>query len=99
MRLIDLGDAETIENGVRAARQALVKSPELIRSDGEPEAEQQLLEPLGNVAKAVLNPILAQSGEADTLILSPDASLWLVPWSALPLADSRIAVAEAGEAA
>ena len=92
VRLIDLGNAETIERVVRAARQALVKAVELIRSDGEPEAEQQLLEPLGDVAKAALNPLLAEIGEADKVILSPDAALWLIPWSALPLADKSYAI-------
>ena len=92
VKLIDLGDAEAIDRVVRAAQQALVKAIEVIRSDGEPEAEQQLREPLDNVAKLALHPLLSQIGEADSLILSPDASLWLMPWSALPLADKSYAI-------
>lgn len=92
VRLIDLGPAEAIERDVLLARQALVAALELIRSDGEPEAEDLLRGVMNNLSQTVLNPILAQTGEADTLIVSPDAALWLIPWGALPLADKRYAI-------
>jgi CHAT domain-containing protein/Tfp pilus assembly protein PilF len=92
VRLIDLGPADTIEERVKDAREALVKAVEVIRSEGEPDAEQQLLVPLAKVADVAFKPILSQVGTADTLILSPDASLWLMPWSALPLDDKTYAV-------
>lgn len=90
VKLLDLGEADAIEAAVVTVREALVAAVPSIRMNGEAEAEQELLQPMGALAKLVLTPIAAELGEAEGVILSPDATLWLVPWSALPVADKPV---------
>jgi CHAT domain-containing protein len=85
VRFVDLGEAERIDELVEALRAALAAAPTAIRETGEPEANAALAQPLTDLARQVLHPILARIGDARHLILSPDAGLWLVPWAALPL--------------
>ncbi len=94
VRMIDLGSAESMETAIRSMRQALARSADSIRSNGEAEAEQKLAGPLSEVAKIAFGPVVSQIGEATTLIVSPDASMWLIPWAALPLNDKRYAIEE-----
>ncbi len=49
-------------------------------------------EPMLALSQRIFMPLLEHSGNADHLIVSPDASLWLVPWGAIPLADGRFAI-------
>ncbi len=92
VQVIDLGKAKRIEEAVSAARRALQPEIELLRSRGEPDAEQQLQKPLQDLARLVLHPLLPHIGQAKRWLISPDAALWLVPWAALPLPDGRYAV-------
>lgn len=92
VRFIDLGPAETIDEAITAARTKLTQSPESIRESGEPEAELEMKTALQPLSKLVLEPLLASLGTSETIYLSPDAGLWIVPWSALPLPDGRYAV-------
>jgi len=92
VQVIDLGEAKPIEEAVAAARRALQPEIELLRSRGEPDAEQQLQKPLQDLARLVLQPLLPHIGQANRWLISPDAALWLVPWAALPLPDGRYAV-------
>ena len=92
VQVIDLGEAKPIEDAVAAARRALQPELELLRSRGEPDAEQQLQKPLQDLARLVLQPLLPHIGQAKRWLISPDAALWLVPWAALPLPDGRYAV-------
>jgi tetratricopeptide (TPR) repeat protein len=92
VRVIDLGPADRIEKAVVAVRQALHEAPTRIRDDGEPDAEQRLRPLLRELAGLVLEPLLEHIGGAKQWFLSPDGSLWLVPWAALPLSDGRYAV-------
>jgi CHAT domain-containing protein/Tfp pilus assembly protein PilF len=92
VRLVDLGPAEKIEAAVRAVRKALQEAPKRIETDGEPDSEKELRRPLEALSKLVLHPLLAHAGEAKRWVVSPDADLWLVPWSALLLPDGRYAV-------
>ena len=92
VRLVDLGPAEPIEAAIATVREMLTKSSEQIREAGEPEAEAKLRQGLEPLAKLVFEPLLEGLGDCQKLYLSPDAGLWLVPWSAMPLADGKYAV-------
>lgn len=90
--ILDLGSADEIDGLVSAARSALTESARLVRTEGEPDAEEAALAALRPLSEQALQPLLKHVGDARRLILSPDASLWLVPWAALPLADGEYAV-------
>ncbi|MCA9027877.1 MAG: tetratricopeptide repeat protein [Planctomycetaceae bacterium] len=94
VQIVDLGEAEAIDAAVAAARTALNEGPQQLGALGPEEAENAVQEPLRKLAELVLDPLLVEVGDAKELILSPDASLWLVPWAALPLDDGRYAVEE-----
>jgi CHAT domain-containing protein/Tfp pilus assembly protein PilF len=94
VKLVDLGPAATIEKAIQAARRGLQKAPEHIRRKGEANAEKELRQPLEALARLVLHPLLHHVGQAERWIISPDASLWLVPWAALPLPDGKYAIEE-----
>ena len=92
VRLVDLGPAEPIDAAISTARAGLTKSLEQIRESGEQEAEAELRLGLQPLATLVFEPLLEGLGDCQKLYLSPDAGLWLVPWSAMPLADGKYAV-------
>jgi CHAT domain-containing protein/Tfp pilus assembly protein PilF len=92
IRVIDLGDAAKIDEQVRAARVALKEAPQLIRENGEQDAEKMLEPSLRSLAGSILYPLLEALEPAKTIYLSPDSLLWLVPWSALPLQEGQYAI-------
>lgn len=90
--VVDLGLAEKIEAAVASARQQLEAAPTRISEIGEVEATRQANLALCEVAQLVLDPLLPHLGQAEQLTLSPDGTLWLIPWGAMPLADGKLAV-------
>ena len=92
IRVVDLGDATAIDEQVRAARIALKDAPQLIRENGEQDAEKMLEPSLRSLAGSILYPLLDAVEPAKTVYLSPDSLMWLVPWSALPLQDGQYAI-------
>jgi tetratricopeptide (TPR) repeat protein/CHAT domain-containing protein len=90
--LLDLGPAEPIEKAAQAVRLVLRDPGKSIGELGEPEAEHALKERLGRLAERVLQPLLPRLAKAPKWVVGPDATLWLVPFEALPLADGRYAV-------
>jgi CHAT domain-containing protein len=92
IRVVDLGDAAKIDEQVRAARTALNEAPALIREQGEREAEKALTPVLKKLAEKILYPLITASKPDQTIYLSPDSLLWLVPWSALPLENDAYAI-------
>jgi len=68
------------------------KHPSTITQEGEPDAEKAMLKPLAALSKLVLEPLAEHIDGKKRWYISPDASLWLVPWAALPLKDGRYAV-------
>jgi CHAT domain-containing protein len=96
VRLIDLGKAETIDKAVDVARSAIRDAPRAVAAAGEVESERTVQGPLQALARLVLHPLLPHVAAKRNWIISPDASLWLVPWAALPLADGRYAIEDHG---
>jgi hypothetical protein len=92
--VIDLGPAQAIDEAVEAARAVLKVDPVALRERGEPEVERQARRPLEALAKLVLTPLLPHIGNAKRWVISPDASLWLIPWAALPLDAAKYVIEE-----
>jgi tetratricopeptide (TPR) repeat protein len=92
VRVLDLGPADAIDAAVQQVRQALQDATKTIRLKGEADAETALREPLEALAKKVLHPLVPHIGKNKRWVLSPDGSLWLTPWAALPLPDGKYAV-------
>jgi len=92
VKLIDLGPAAEIESLVQQARESLLKSKDSIVMNGEAAAERELQQTLQGLAKQILVPLLPQLTNVKKLCLCPDSSLWLVPWSALPLENAQYAI-------
>lgn len=92
VQLVDLGETDVIDAAVQGVRTALEHAPEKLQQGSRADAERILREPLAKLAQLVLHPLLPHLGPADRIELSPDASLWLVPWAALLLPDGRYAV-------
>ena len=96
--VVDLGEAEKIEAAIQAAQQAMKAAmgaggrPGLIVQEGEPQAEQKVQEALAAVGRLAFDPLVPHFGKAERLILSPDASLWLIPWGALPVGGKQYAI-------
>ncbi|MEZ6088745.1 MAG: CHAT domain-containing protein [Pirellulaceae bacterium] len=83
--VIPLGDAATID---RLAQDVLfemaIENPDMNREQ-QRAAMDRLLPLMKQLAGKILDPLLPYLDEADELIVSPDAGLWLVPWGALPV--------------
>ncbi len=98
VQVIDLGPAQPIDDAVQNFRTAFkpcqstdkTQNPLLVQ--GEAAAEKQLQITLAVVSHLVLEPLLPHLKDKPEVIISPDASLWLVPWAALPLADHSYAI-------
>ena len=100
IQIIDLGEADKIDAAVQAVRKGLdsaIREMQAAAAKKKPfdqQAQEKLLQPsLADLAQLVLEPVLKQiPQDTKQLILSPDASLWLVPWGALPLKDGKYAI-------
>jgi CHAT domain-containing protein/Tfp pilus assembly protein PilF len=92
VRVIDLGPADKIEAAVSAVRKALSGAPADLGKTNERQAERQVARPLNALSDLVLRPLWKHVGKKPRWVLSPDASLWLVPWAALLLPDGSYAV-------
>jgi tetratricopeptide (TPR) repeat protein len=85
VRLIDLGRADKIEAAVAGVRLAIQRAPAALAKLDEGRAEEQLQPPLQGLSALVLKPLLAPLKGKKRWFISPDAALWLVPWTMLPL--------------
>jgi CHAT domain-containing protein/tetratricopeptide (TPR) repeat protein len=92
VQLIDLGPAGKIDEAVLAVRKAFLESPKALGGKNEVASEKKMRQPLEALAQRVLHPLAAHVGKAERWIVCPDATLWLVPWAALPLPDGKYAI-------
>lgn len=100
VRIIDLGDAESIDRLVADFNQAMKssmtagKNKGTIEELGDIEATKLIDKPLRELAKRIIEPLKADLQKNQKIVLSPDASLWLVPWAALPIDDDKYLIEE-----
>ena len=92
VQFVDLGDADALDSQVQAIRNALTGAVDNVAGNGEPNAEKALVNNLGRLAQKILLPLQPQIDGRRQWLLSPDGTLWLVPWAALPVAGGRYAI-------
>ena len=89
---VDLGSATEIEATLRSGIQSIQSGALQMRQKGEVEAAITTRRLLQELSDRILKPLLPHIEGFDKVILAPDASLWLVPWAAIPLEGDRYAV-------
>lgn len=100
VRVVDLGDAESIDalvvefNKAMKASMRSGKSKGTIEELGEVDATGLIDKPTRALANRLLEPLRADLAKSKNVVLSPDASLWLVPWATLPVADDKYWIEE-----
>lgn len=83
-KAFDLGDADRLESDITAALSVLRTGDRLL-----PEPQLQAMSKLYDV---LWSPLASAIGEAESVVLSPDAALALVPFGALLAPDSRFII-------
>lgn len=94
VRVVDLGPAQQIDAAVMAFQKTMQAAGSQILDVGEAEAETEARRKLEAISTLILRPLEKHFAGHKRLLISPDASLWLAPWEALPLADGRYALEE-----
>lgn len=85
VQVVELGDAEKIENVIGKLQEEIKNSREAIAEKGERAAEKQYRETAAEVGKLILEPLLPHIQKHERWLIAADAAMWLVPWSTLPL--------------
>ncbi|MEQ9411469.1 MAG: CHAT domain-containing protein [Fuerstiella sp.] len=88
-QIILLGDAQQIDSQIAELRTQLTQTARRVSEIGPAEAMAILKPALQAVSRQVWRPIAAACKESRLLIISPDQSTWLLPWSALLNDDDR----------
>ncbi|PQO33380.1 hypothetical protein C5Y96_11060 [Blastopirellula marina] len=84
VQLVDLGPSAVINAKITDVR-TVIGDTQLLASKKESEATKQCKTALQEVAGLVWQPLKDKLPEAtNQLIISPDSTLWLLPWAALP---------------
>lgn len=92
LSIVDLGLASDIEKNIQAFRQSLDAEGRFMGSSEERASAQRLDVHLQTLADQILKPLMPAIRRHKRLIISPDAELWTVPWSALPVATNKYAI-------
>jgi len=82
-KLIDLGEAEPIDDAVRAFRREITMAPRSINLHGEKRAERQLAEKGALLYELAISPIMEAVGESSVIYLATDGELNLIPFGVL----------------
>ncbi len=83
-KAIDLGKADRLESDITAALSVFYSGDRLL-------AEPQL-QAMSKLYDAVWSPLVSAIGDAESVVLSPDAALALIPFGALLAPDSRFII-------
>ena len=91
VQVIDLGPAEAIDTAVH---KVTARSPRRRRPAGKSQTagRHRPRQPLDDLARLVLHPLLPHIDKTERRIICPDGNLFLVPWAALSLANGHPAI-------
>ena len=92
VKLVDLGDAETIDQSVAKCRLSVEAFPALLRRIGDRKATDIAAAVIARLSALVWQPLEKAVGDAPSLIISPDGALWLFPWEALSTREGKFLV-------
>ena len=84
VQMIDIGPAGPIDAQINAASKEFQRSVALVLTQGEAKATEICNNALQQLSKRLWSPLPDKVKQTGNVIISPDASLWLVPWAALP---------------
>ncbi len=87
--LVDLGEADSIDQAIHTFRQEVSRSVKTIAREGEAEAERLLAEKGKRVYDLVFAPLEAAVGQHKVVYLAPDGELNLIPFGVLPDEEGR----------
>jgi CHAT domain-containing protein len=82
-RLIDLGEAATLERSVKEFREALTRAPRELSLSDEKSVDTEFRELSAGLSLRVFSPIRAALKDAKTVFLAPDGVFNLLPFDAL----------------
>ena len=89
--IVDLGLLREIDQQVIELKAALLETALKAKTD-EISAFAAIKPILAKATAKIWEPIRSKFGDATTVILSPDQTLWLLPWSAMLNPDGKYAV-------
>jgi tetratricopeptide (TPR) repeat protein/CHAT domain-containing protein len=90
--LVDLGDAAAIDDAVARCRQCVESFFSVAGSAGLERATETAMAETARLNALVWQPLEKAAGDAKSLVVSPDGSLWLYPWEALSDGEGRFLV-------
>lgn len=89
LNLVELGDAGLIDSAITGIRQNLYTAGQFICSFGEQAAENLFNERTNELYNMVIEPLIAGSSNAATIIIAPDGEFNLIPFEILADSDNR----------
>ena len=92
VRFLDLGPADAIDQAIKNLQSKLIEDSENIKDLKDERDTPAIKKLLQSVSDLVWKPILAKTGGAKALIISPDQATWLIPWAALLNEDGSYAI-------
>jgi CHAT domain-containing protein/Tfp pilus assembly protein PilF len=88
-RLVDLGEAQRIDEAIDGFLKEMERAQELARQpgglQGERDEERRARQKLQVLGGLLLKPLAKELLSSSRWIISPDSKLWLFPWGALPV--------------
>jgi tetratricopeptide (TPR) repeat protein len=80
--VVDLGESAPLDAAIQAAREAIIKK------------DASAVTKLGQLSNRLIKPLRPHLSGVRSLIVSPDAELWLAPWAALATGKDRFLIEE-----